>query len=125
MENAMPYLDLDDDDNSIHLCQLFFAAHPEHRERNDAIRADATRTGKYFFTPDMAGEMATWARHRHLITRKVAARLVDVATRLTADPASVVSLTPRILGTPPRLQPTVLGSEVFTWLFVCAPPQDP
>ncbi len=121
----MPYLDLDDYDNYVHLCQLFFAAHPAYRETNEAIRADATMPGQYFFTPDMTREMATWARQRHLITRKVAARLLDIAARLLADPASVVSLSPRILGTPPRLQPTVLGSEVFAWLFVCAPPQDP
>ena|SRR5712691_1288287 len=75
----------------------------------------------YFLSLDMARALAAWGRQRHLITRKDAARLVEVATLTFADPASIVSLTPRVLGIPPRLQPTVLSTEIHHWVSLHAP----
>jgi hypothetical protein len=120
----MPYLDLTDPDNFDHLIQLFLAAHPAHWQTNDAIRVHKGMPGRYFLSMDMARELAAWGRGRHLITRKDAARIVEVVTNLFADPASIVSLTPRMLGIPPRLQPTVLGPEMFHWLHCQTPKLD-
>jgi hypothetical protein len=117
----MPYLDLNEYENYQHLCQLFFAAHPAYRATNEALRADTASPGEYFLTPSMARELATWARARALITRTTAAWLMGIARTMTADPASIVSLTPRVLGTPPRLQPSVLSTEIYHWLKLAPP----
>ena len=117
----MPYLDLADYDQYVHLVQLFLAAHPAHRETNDAIRVQEGRPAEYFFSSDMMREMAAWARGRHLITRKDAARLAEVRRGIFAIPKDIVSLTPRLLGDPPRLQPTVLSTEMQHWITLHEP----
>ena len=66
-------------------------------------------------------EMAAWARGRQLITRKDAARLADVGRGVFATPQDIVSLTPRRLGDPPRLQPTVLSTEMQHWVTLHEP----
>ena len=68
--------------------------------------------------------MALWARERHLLRRKDAARLREVAAYVFAHPRDVVTLTPRVLGTPPRLQLTVLATEIYGWLYAGAPEHD-
>ncbi|HSX77463.1 MAG TPA: hypothetical protein VLQ80_02660, partial [Candidatus Saccharimonadia bacterium] len=88
----MPYLDLTDPDNFDHLVQLFLAAHPAHWQTNNAIRRDRDMPGHYFLSMDQTRELAAWGRGRQLITRKAAARLVEVAIHLFADPARIVSL---------------------------------
>ena len=119
----MPYLDLTDHENYVHLLQLFQAAHPGYRQDNATIRAKYDMPDQYFLSLEMTKELAAWGRKRHLITRKDADRLVEIATNAFAhsDPSSIVSLTPRVLGTPPRLQPTVLSSEIFHWLSLRKP----
>jgi len=118
----MAYLDPSDVDSLAHLIQLFLGAHPAYRQSNDAMRAREDMPGQYFLSLPMTRELAVWARQRHLITRAAAARMVEVATHVLAgdNPASIVSLTPRMMGTPPRLQPTVLSTEMFRWLFLQA-----
>ena len=121
----MPYFDLADYDQYTHLVQLFLAAHPARREVNEAIRAQEGKPAEYFFSSDMMREIAAWAQGRHLITRKDAARLVELAIESFADPGSIVSLTARVLGDPPRLQPTVLSTEMQHWLTLSAPVLEP
>jgi len=87
--------------------------------------ADAMIEASIFFTPAMTLEIVTWATQRHLITRKDAAELVFAATLPRADLAAIVSLTPVVLGTPPRLQPSVLSTELVHWLTLAAPRSNP
>ena len=126
----MPYLDLSNPDNYVHLCQLFFAAHPAYRPLLDAGGAPPVSGSEERISLDIVREMAAWGRDRHLITRKDAARIVEHAEGLARnadtlsafhDPASIVSLTPRVLGTPPRLQPSVVVAEIVHWLTLKAP----
>jgi hypothetical protein len=117
----MPYLDLADYDQYAHLVQLFLAAHPAHREMNDQVRVQEGRPAEYFLTSDMLREMAAWALGRHLITRKAAARLAEVGRGVFATPQDIIALTPRLLGNPPRLQPTVLSTEMQHWITLREP----
>jgi hypothetical protein len=115
----MPYLDMRDPDNFTHLVQLFYAAHPQYRRDHEALRVQAEDPGGYWLSAPIMQAMARWARERHLITRQTAARLVDAAQVLAGhlDPAEQLTLTPRILGDPPRRQRTLLASELFHWLY--------
>ncbi len=122
----MPYLDLNDHDNFVHLMQLYQAAHPALQAINATCREETGLADTYFSSPEDLLDMAAWGRKRHLITKASARRLAEVAERqLTyADPARWVTLTPRILGTPPRLQPSVRMSEVHGFLYRQAPETD-
>ena len=83
----MPYLDLDDFDQLIHLQQLFLAAHPEDRDINEVLRDKTGLSGEYFLSTETIHRMARWARERHLITRKTAARLTEMALLTQKPPA--------------------------------------
>jgi len=114
----MPYLDMQDREQWLHLVQLFLAAHPQYQALNAAIRDQEGQPDQYFLSADMIYALARWARGRHLLTRKDAARLTELAPRVFAqDPAPYVTLTPRVLGTPPRRQTTVLSTEIYGWLY--------
>jgi hypothetical protein len=75
----MPYLDLTDEEQYLHMVQLFLAAHPHDRAINEAARAQAGLPGAYFLAQESMHRMAAWARERRLIRRKDAARLREVA----------------------------------------------
>jgi hypothetical protein len=120
----MPYLDMQDHEHFVHLVQPFLAAHPEDRAVNEEIRTQEDRPSEYFLSADGIRRMALWARERHLLRRKDAARLREVAAYVFAHPRDVVTLTPRVLGTPPRLQLTVLATEIYGWLYAGAPEHD-
>jgi hypothetical protein len=81
----MPYLDLSNPDNYVHLCQLFFAAHPAYRPLLDAGGAPPVSGSEYRISLDTVREMAAWGRDRHLITRKDAARIVEHAEGLAKN----------------------------------------
>jgi hypothetical protein len=75
----MPYLDIADADNFLHLLQLFFAAHPGHRAGNEAMRTRTGMPGDYFLSMRSAQALAKWARKKHLITRASAEHLISLA----------------------------------------------
>jgi hypothetical protein len=109
----MPYLDLSEYDNYAHLIQLFLAAHPRYRQDNHDMREHLAMPGTYFCTLEMARDLAAWGSGRRLITRTDAARLVEVVEWLLATPADLVTLVPRVLGDPPRVQLTVLDVQLL------------
>jgi hypothetical protein len=118
----MPYLNLENYDDFVHLEQLFFAAHPDERQVNEQVRAQAGAPSAYFLSAAQTRRLAAWARRKQLITRQASEQLLDLARYVyQEDPAQVVSLTPRLLGTPPRLQPSVRGSDIYRWLFCQEP----
>jgi hypothetical protein len=118
----MPYLNLKDYDQYVHLVQLFLAAHPEHQKPTQAGRQQTGLTDQYFLSLEMIQAMAVWGKERHLITRKAAARMVEVAAWSFAKPEDIVTLVPAVLGDPPRLQPTVLDSQMLHWVTSARPP---
>jgi len=116
----MPYLNLENHDEMAHLIQLYQAAHPAYQATNDTLRITTGRPETYFMSREMAQDLAAWGRKRHLITKASAERLHETAERLHkyGDPARVVTLEDRVLGTPPRLQPSVRMTQVFRWLYM-------
>ena len=78
-EETMPYLDLSDLDQFIQLQQLFLAAHPDDQAMNQVLRDHTELSGEYFLSADTMRRMARWAQERHLITRKTAAHLIEMA----------------------------------------------
>jgi hypothetical protein len=124
----MPYLDMSDADNFVHLYQLFLATHPHYQQENEKMRAHTGLADEYFLSLPMAREVAAWARERRLLRRKDAARLVEVAERIDQSgdaPASRGRPHPRLLGEPPRRQLTVLSTSLQGWLFLTSPVPQP
>ena len=115
----MPYLNLDNHEDYVHLIQLFYAAHPRLRVDQEALRAQTgVAADTYFVAPADAPQLMRWALSRHLVTRKAAERYLDVCRNLLRTiPEVVHPLTVR-LGTPPREQPGILGSEMYQWLYL-------
>ena len=86
----MPYLDMADLENFVHLVQLFYAAHPHYQQENEKVRTHAGLPGEYFVSLPLARELAVWARERRFITRKDTARLLAFVDQVTAgiDPCT-------------------------------------
>ena len=81
----MPYLNLGDKEDFTHLIQLYQAAHPDYRAKNEALRdAAGLEEGEYWISLAMAQDLAAWAMARHLITRASAQHLVETMTQLHA-----------------------------------------
>jgi hypothetical protein len=108
----MPYLDITDYDQYVHMLQLFLHAHPQYRQINEAIREQRALPGEHFLSHEGMQALASWARERHLISRKTAARLIESATWSFATPADLVTLTRAVLGEPPQHQPVIRESEI-------------
>ena len=115
----MPHLDIDEFENYVHLVQLFMSAHPKYRQQNEQVRAHTGMPDEYFLSMSMTREMAQWARKKHLVTRAQAEALM-YSTRLVeadTDPSDI-ELSMRVMGTPPRLQPSISSVDIYRWLYV-------
>jgi hypothetical protein len=115
----MPYLNLDDYEQYVHLIQLFYAAHPRLRVDQEALRAQTgVAADTYFVAPADAPQLMRWARERHFVTRKTAERYLDVCRNMLRTIPEVVHPLLVRLGTPPRQQPGILSSEIYQWLYL-------
>jgi hypothetical protein len=83
----MPYLDITNQDDLLHLLQLYYAAHPQERAAHDHVRRQSGMAGAYFVAPADAPRLMRWARDRHLVTRKAAADYREVCRTMLNDDA--------------------------------------
>jgi hypothetical protein len=100
----------------------FLAAHPAHQEAHQRQRDTTGQPQAYFLSPALVAELLPWALDRALLTPQAADQLhrtVQLAAH--TDPAVCVPIALRPAGVPLRLQPAVLASDLFRWLFC----QDP
>ena len=121
----MPYMHIEDPAALEHLLQLFLAAHPDHQAAHQRQRDETGKPQAYFLSPALVAELLPWALDRHLLTPQAADNLhrtVQLAAH--TDPAACVPIAMRPAGVPLRLQPTVLASDLFRWLF-CKDPDPP
>jgi hypothetical protein len=122
----MPYLDITDHDQFIHLLQLYLHDHPEAQAEHDAIRGANGVALDYFLSSATAHGLATWARHKQLITVQAATRLRELAKYmpLLKDPERDILLTQHPMGTLPLLQPTVRFNALWQWIWLCDIPPE-
>jgi hypothetical protein len=92
----MPYLDLADHDNVVHLIQLYFAAHPDEQQDLEAFRAHTGQPDAYVVAPENLRYFARWARHHSLITRATEQRLVELVKRYERKEQLMAELLPTL-----------------------------
>jgi hypothetical protein len=105
--------------------QRFLAAHPDHQAAHQRQRDATGQSQAFFLTPALVAELLPWALDRDLLTPQAADhvhRTVQLAAH--TDPAVCVPIALRPAGIPLCLQPTVLASDLFRWLF-CQDPNPP
>jgi hypothetical protein len=98
------------------------AAHPVHQAAHQRQRDATGQPQAYFLSPALVAELLPWVLDRALLTPQAADQLhrtVQLAAH--TDPAACVPIAMRPAGGPLGLQPTVLASDLFRWLFC----QDP
>ena len=118
----MPSMPIEDPAALEHLLQRFLAAHPDHQAAHQRQRDATGQPQAYFLSPALVAELLPWALDRALLTPQAADQLhrtVQLAAH--TDPAACVPIAMRSTGGQRGLQPTVLASDLFRWLFC----QDP
>jgi len=121
----MPSMPIEDPAALEHLLQLFLMAHPVHQAAHQRQRDETGKPQAYFLSPALVAALLPWALDRHLLSPQAADhvhRTVQLAAH--TDPVACVPITMRPAGVPLRLQPTVLASDLFRWLF-CQDPGPP
>jgi len=121
----MPYMPIEDPAALEQLLERFLAAHPDHQAAHQRQRDATGKPQAYFLSPALVAELLPWALDRDLLTPQAADHLhrtVQLAAH--TDPAVCVPIAMRPAGVPLRLQPTVLASDLFRWLF-CQDPGPP
>jgi hypothetical protein len=100
------------------LLQRFLAAHPDHQAAHQRQRDATGQPQAYFLSPALVAGLLPWALDRALLTPQAADQLhrtVQLAAH--TDPAVCVPIAMRSTGGQRGLQPTVLASDLFRWLF--------
>jgi hypothetical protein len=114
----MPYLDLTKEENVLHLMQLYCAAHPNGLATSARLRTETRRDGTFVVPPAEPSRLMRWALSRHLVTRKAAARYIEMCATLDKPIPEVVHPVLGLLGDPPREQLVLRAREVFQWLYL-------
>jgi hypothetical protein len=114
----MPHLDLTKESDYIHLLQLYCAAHPNGQAIGDRLKTETRQDGTYVIPPAAPARLMRWALSKHLVTRKAAARYVEMCATLDKAIPDVVRPFVARLGDPPRAQLVIRGREIFQWLYL-------
>jgi hypothetical protein len=117
-ETTMPYLDLTKEEDVLHLMQLYCAAHPNGLAEGARLRTETRRDGTYVVPPAAPSRLMRWALSRHLVTRKAAARYIEMCATLDKPIPEVLRPVLGLLGDPPREQLVLRVREVFQWLYL-------